>query len=402
MGWAVSRPQAPSDRAGIVHSPTPRRSLDRAARSLAAASARMACHRPRSCVTRDDPLLARDAAAPRAAAAGVACPRWSRDPRRGLRGWPAAPVVLVGADCAAALAALQPAAAARVHVRRPGAGRRRAVPRRRSASAPRRGELPASETWLVELLTDVGDGGGAPGATIGVIGGSGGAGATTFACALGADRGRRATGGARRRRPARRRASTGCSASRTRRRRPLGRPASAPPGGSSSRSLREALPAPRRARRAHLAAGPTAAAAGVRGARGALGRPRAATTSWWSTCRGSRDAVVEEMVARCDHVRAGRARSTVPGGRGRGRVVRAAAEFTDRLRPGRPRRPARRRARVVSRLLGLPLLAAMADQRGLDEAIDLGAGTGALPPRPAGPGGRAVLRAGCAGRAVAA
>ncbi len=44
--------------------------------------------------------------------------------------------------------------------------------------------LPASETWLVELLTDIGDGGATPGLTIGVIGGSGGAGATVFAAAL--------------------------------------------------------------------------------------------------------------------------------------------------------------------------------------------------------------------------
>ena len=44
--------------------------------------------------------------------------------------------------------------------------------------------LPESETWLVELLTDVGDGGAAPGVTIGVLGGAGGAGATVFAAAL--------------------------------------------------------------------------------------------------------------------------------------------------------------------------------------------------------------------------
>src|ERR1700712_2384644 len=44
--------------------------------------------------------------------------------------------------------------------------------------------LPESESWLVEMLTDIGDGAAAPGVTIGVIGGSGGAGATVFAAAL--------------------------------------------------------------------------------------------------------------------------------------------------------------------------------------------------------------------------
>ena len=45
-------------------------------------------------------------------------------------------------------------------------------------------ELPRSEGWLVERLTDVVDSGPARGLTIGVVGGSGGSGATTFACAL--------------------------------------------------------------------------------------------------------------------------------------------------------------------------------------------------------------------------
>jgi secretion/DNA translocation related CpaE-like protein len=49
-------------------------------------------------------------------------------------------------------------------------------------------ELPSSEAWLVELLTDVSDDAagrrGRPACTVGVISGSGGAGATTFAAAL--------------------------------------------------------------------------------------------------------------------------------------------------------------------------------------------------------------------------
>ena len=46
-------------------------------------------------------------------------------------------------------------------------------------------ELPRSESWLVEVLTDAGDRAPRRGLTVGVVGGSGGAGATTFACALG-------------------------------------------------------------------------------------------------------------------------------------------------------------------------------------------------------------------------
>src|SRR5690606_24757976 len=46
-------------------------------------------------------------------------------------------------------------------------------------------QLPRSEEWLTELLTDLGEADRPAGVVTGVIGGSGGAGATTFACALG-------------------------------------------------------------------------------------------------------------------------------------------------------------------------------------------------------------------------
>ena len=47
-------------------------------------------------------------------------------------------------------------------------------------------ELPASDAWLVELLTDAQDGAATPGLVVGVVGGSGGAGATVFTAALAA------------------------------------------------------------------------------------------------------------------------------------------------------------------------------------------------------------------------
>ncbi|MET0998240.1 MAG: septum site-determining protein Ssd, partial [Marmoricola sp.] len=129
-----------------------------------------------------DPLLVADVQ--RLSAAAGVVPEVVRDAAQAMRLWSSAPVVLVGADCAPVLAAASPPRRPRVHV----LGRapvgdvlfREAL----ALGAETVAGLPASETWLVELLTDVGDGGAAPGTTIGVIGGSGGAGATVFAAAL--------------------------------------------------------------------------------------------------------------------------------------------------------------------------------------------------------------------------
>jgi hypothetical protein len=86
-----------------------------------------------------------------------------------------------------------------------------------------------------------------------------------------------------------------------------------------------------------------------------------------------RDAVVEETIARCDHVVLV-STLTVPG-------VTSAARVATRLPEFSPQRHlVTRGSRVgvapesVSKLLRMPLLAAMGDQRGLDEAINLGAG----------------------------
>ena len=129
-----------------------------------------------------DPLLVADVQRLCAAAGVVA--EVVRDPAHAIRMWSSAPVVLVGADVASALAAASPPRRQRVHVlgRSPVGDTmfRDAL----GVGAETVAGLPASETWLVELLTDVGDGGAAPGVTIGVIGGSGGAGATVFAAAM--------------------------------------------------------------------------------------------------------------------------------------------------------------------------------------------------------------------------
>ena len=128
----------------------------------------------------------------------------------------------------------------------------------------------------------------------------------------------------------------------------------------------------RSALRADLADGPTRLAAGVCDARGALGR-----AAW---IRDGRDrppaasgVVVEEAITRCDHVVLV-STLTVPGVTSAARVATRLPEFS----PQRHLVTRGSRAGVapesVSRLLRMPLLAAMGDQRGLDEAINLGAG----------------------------
>ena len=132
-----------------------------------------------------DPLLVADVQ--RLSAAAGVVPEVVGDPGQALRWWKAAPVVLVGSDCAGPLAVANPPRRQRVFVlgRAPvdDALFRDAL----GIGAETVAGLPQSETWLVELLTDVGDGGAAPGVTIGVIRGSGGAGATVFAAALAHD-----------------------------------------------------------------------------------------------------------------------------------------------------------------------------------------------------------------------
>ena len=104
-----------------------------------------------------DPLLVADVQ--RLCAAAGVVPEVVHDSVQALRRWTTAPVVLVGEDCATALAGCGPARRSRVHVlgRSPvgDALFRDAL----GMGAESVASLPASETWLVELLTDVGDGG---------------------------------------------------------------------------------------------------------------------------------------------------------------------------------------------------------------------------------------------------
>ncbi|MDP3968416.1 MAG: septum site determining protein, partial [Nocardioides sp.] len=119
-----------------------------------------------------------------AAAAGVT-PDVLSETHALLHTWSTAGAVLVGADLAAEVAGAAPPRREGVHVVVPGDVADRMFRIALGVGAEHVVQLPHSEGWLVELLTDVGEGARQPAPTVGVIGGSGGAGATTFACALG-------------------------------------------------------------------------------------------------------------------------------------------------------------------------------------------------------------------------
>ncbi len=283
-----------------------------------------------------------------------------------LREWPAAPLVLVGGDVAADVAGADPPRRAAVHVvvrgRVPDALFRVAL----GLGAENVAALPESGTWLVELLTDLGEARSEPALTVGVVGGSGGAGATTFACALaevaarqgaallvdadpwgpGVDRVLGLDG----------LSGVGWES--------LGQTT----GRLSARSLREAVP--RRGELGVLTWGEAAAVPPpVFAVREALSAARRGHDVVVVDLPRATDPSVEEVLGRCDHVVLV-AVGTVTG-------AAAAARIAARLR-GLPASMVVRGTGVeppdLARVTGLPVRLAMRDQRGLDEALDLGAG----------------------------
>lgn len=122
-----------------------------------------------------------DAVVALCAAAGVEA-QVCAEPGLALASWSRADLVLVGADDAATVAALAPPRRADVHVvsMAPDDSVFRAAVELGAASVI---ELPGAAEWLVDAVADVGERA-SPGRTIGVVGGAGGAGATTLACAL--------------------------------------------------------------------------------------------------------------------------------------------------------------------------------------------------------------------------
>ena len=131
-----------------------------------------------------DPALAEDVRR-LAAAAGTTVDVRSGVPEAGVA-WPWAPLVLVGADLVAEAAASAPARRDQVHVVARGNFPEDRFPAALAVGAQTVLELPASEPWLVEALADAADGTVASARLVGVVGGCGGAGASTFAAALAA------------------------------------------------------------------------------------------------------------------------------------------------------------------------------------------------------------------------
>ena len=122
-----------------------------------------------------------DAVVPLCAAAGVEV-EVCADPGLSLASWGEADLVLVGDDLAEPVAGLAPVRRAGVHVvgLSPGDAVFRHAVDLGAASVI---DLPDAAGWLVDAVADVGEPG-SPGRTVGVVGGTGGAGATTLACAL--------------------------------------------------------------------------------------------------------------------------------------------------------------------------------------------------------------------------
>ncbi|HET8961961.1 septum site-determining protein Ssd [Nocardioides sp.] len=331
-------------------------------------------------VTADEVLL--DELLRLSAAAGVT-PHVARDGVAGLRGWTAAPLVLVGADQARAMAHTCPPRRPKVHVVAMGQVPDDLFRVALAIGAESVAAFPGSEAWLVEELTDLGDARSERALTLGVVGGSGGVGATTFACALGqmASRSGQAVvidldplgPGIDR--------VLGLEACEGMRWDELGRPT----GRLSARSLREALP-----RSAGLGvltwnAGPhgTLQAFAVREALSAAQRGH--DTVVMDLPRGG-DELVDEVVARCDQLLV----VTAPTVSGVASAARVCAGFTDAAGAlGLVIRGAGADPRDVARVVGAPVIAEMPDQRGLAESIDLGLG----PVRSRrGPLGRTSLR----------
>lgn len=342
-------------------------------------------------VTRDETLL--DELLRLAAAAGTT-PEVAPDAGAALRGWAAAPMVLVGADLAREVAAVVPPRRPRVHVvawgRVPDDLFRYAV----AVGAENVAELPGSGDWVVESLTDLADDRPARGLVVGVLGGSGGAGATTFACALaqvaarsgpavvvdtdplgpGLDRvlGIEDEPGVR--------WGELCQTT----------------GRLSARSLREALPR----------SGQLGVLTWAEGQPGSL-QAFAVREALSAAARGhdtvvvdlprSRDALLEEVVARCDRVLL----VTVPTVAGVSSAVRVCRGLGDRTRLRIVVRGSGVDERDIARVTGVPVLASMPDQRGLAEAIDLGLGPVRSRRGPLGRTGLAVLARLAEGRAAA-
>jgi secretion/DNA translocation related CpaE-like protein len=315
-------------------------------------------------LTRDETLL--DELLRLAAAAGVV-PEVATDPGGCLAGWSQASTVLVGVDQLEAVARARPPRRAGLHVVAWGSVPDSVFRMAIDVGAQDVAELPQSDSWVLELFADAVDGVSGESLTLGVIGGAGGSGATTLACALGLSA---ATRG-----PA-------CLIDAD----PLGagvdrvlgfdrvdglrwEALEQTTGRLSARALRESLP-----RRQGLGVltwahgrAPTLQPFAVREAMAAGARGHHTVVVDLARSGG---ALTEELASRCDHLV-----MTVPATVcGLGAAARLAARVGHPGRLWLVLRGAGVDPAVAARSVGAPVLLSMADQRGLDEAVNLGAG----------------------------
>ncbi|MFS3127329.1 septum site-determining protein Ssd [Nocardioides sp. Bht2] len=313
-------------------------------------------------LTRDPQLL--DHLHQLSAAAG-ATPNVHTDPRGALAAWATSHLVLVGVDLLGELQALAPN-------RRPGVYlvSMEHLPDRAFREAVGVGidgvaELPRSDSWLMELLADVGEFR-SKGVSIGVVAGSGGAGASTFACALAVQAATRTDAALLDIDPYGPGIDmiSGFDQLDGLRWEGLGQTT----GRLSARVLRESLP--RKGRLGVLSwADPR---------RGLV--PFAVREAMSASVRGhditvldlprTPDPVVDEVAARCTHLVVV-VRTDVAG-------ISAAGRLLERILPAGPAsvlvRGGAADLTAIERVLDVPVIAAMPDQRGLNEAIDLGLG----------------------------
>jgi secretion/DNA translocation related CpaE-like protein len=319
----------------------------------------------------------------RLAAAAGTTPEVAADVPAALRAWLKAPLVLVGEDLATSMARAAPTRRDAVFVVLTAPVPDRVFQVALALGAESVAELPRSEGWLVERLTDVVDSGPARGLTIGVLGGSGGSGATTFACALGQVAGRAGP-------------SVVIDAD------PLGPGLDRmlgldlvdgvrwdalghTTGRLSGRALRDSLP--RRDGVAALTWYPGADPRRLQAfaAREALSAARRGHDTVVVDLPRAHDPLVDEIASRCDQVLV----TVVATLAGVAAAMRTCGRFADRGALRLVVRGSGMDDDALTRVVGAPVLDRMGDQRGLAESIDLGLG----PVRSRrGPLGRTALR----------
>lgn len=314
-----------------------------------------------------DPLLLADLQ--RLAAAAGSAPVVAEDVGTAMAAWGSSPLILVGQDLARPLAGAAPGRRDGVHLvaREPVVGDlyREAL----ALGAESVITLPDAAGELVALIAEAEEGVVAPGLTVGVVPGCGGAGASVLATALALELAGRAATLLIDADP------LGAGLDRI-----LGMEGSdgirwdallQASGRLSGRALREALP---RHEDLRLLAWPPRPGAPLDGpaAREALAAARRGFAHVVLDAPRHLDAPTRDLLARCDRVVVV-ATLSVP-------ALAAAVRVVDQLPDGPVRGLVARVGRCgvsaasAARLLDLPLLAHMSDQRGIQEAVELGLG----------------------------